>query len=59
MTRHPLRNKLTKEDWRRIQDVIDGKHDDATADEIDAAHDVYYDAIAGAEQTHFGITTLQ
>lgn len=56
---HPLRDTLTKEDWKRIQEVIDKKHDNATLEEIEAANDVFYDAIAGAEQTHLGVTTVQ
>jgi hypothetical protein len=59
MIMHPLRKKLNAQDWKRIQAVIDGEHDNATIDEMEAARDVYYDAIAGAEQTHVGITTLQ
>lgn len=61
MTEHPLRKSLKKEDWRRIQAVLDKELDesDATVEEIEAAHDVFYDAIAGAEQTHYGVTTLQ
>jgi hypothetical protein len=59
MTEHPLRADLEKSDWIRIQSVIEGESDDATADEIEAAHDVFYDAIAGQKQTHLGVTTLQ
>ena len=60
MMQHPLRKKLTKEDWKRIQDAIENDNvDDASWDEIEAAHDVFYDAIAGKTQTHLGVTTLQ
>ena len=59
MTEHPLRKTLSKKDWKRIQNAIDRVHDDATVDEIEAAHDVFYDAIAAKEQTHYGVTTLQ
>jgi|TARA_R110000782_G_scaffold9566_2_gene30676 histidine ammonia-lyase len=58
---HPLRDTLTKEDWKRIQEVIDNKLDItlATLEEINAANDVFYDAIAGSQQTHYGVTTFQ
>lgn len=57
---HPLRDKLTQEDWKRIQTAMDTQdYDNVTVDELDAAHDVFYDAIAGAQQTHFGVTTIQ
>jgi hypothetical protein len=61
MNQHPLRQSLKKKDWKRIQSVIDGELDDscATAEEFDAAHDVFFDAIAGSEQTHLGVLTLQ
>lgn len=60
-TQHPLRETLTKEDWQRIQEVIDRTipEHNATLEEIEAAHDVFYDAIAAQEQTHYGVTTLQ
>lgn len=59
LTQHPLRDTLTTEDWQRIQRVIDREHDDATTEELDAAHDVFYDAIAAQSQTHPGSTVLQ
>lgn len=61
MMTHPLREKLTKDDWVRIQKVWDKElpEDHATPEEIDAAHDVFYDAIAGHQQTHLGVLTLQ
>ena len=61
MKQHPLRVELKKEDWQRIQKVIDRELDDshATIDEINAAQDVFYDAIAGERQTHLGILILQ
>lgn len=58
-TQHPLRNSLSKKDWKRIQEVIDRKHSDATTEELEAANDVFYDAIAANAQTHYGVTTLQ
>lgn len=60
-TVHPLRNTLEREDWQRIQEVIDGKipEHNATLDEIEAAQDVFYDAIVAQQQTHYGVTTLQ
>lgn len=58
---HPLRTQLTQKDWQRIQQTLNGELDEtwATLEEIAAAHDVLYDAIAGRCQTHSGITTLQ
>ena len=57
---HPLRDTLTEEDWSRIQTAMDTDNlDNVTVDELDAAHDVFYDAIAGAQQTHLGVTTIQ
>lgn len=57
---HPLRDSLTKKDWQRIDAAIESKDYTAvTEDELDAANDVFYDAIAGAQQTHLGVTTLQ
>ena len=59
LTEHPLRKTLSKRDWKRIQAVIDREHDDATTEEILAAHDVFYDAVAAQTQTHLGSLTLQ
>tara|TARA_B110000503_G_C7134075_1_gene408065 strand:- start:65 stop:250 length:186 start_codon:yes stop_codon:yes gene_type:complete len=61
MKYHPLRNTFNKDDLIRLQDVIDKKtsEDHATIEELNAAHDIFYDAIAGSLQTHLGITTLQ
>jgi hypothetical protein len=60
MTKHPLRKRLTKSDWERINKAVDTEiHDNVSLEELDAAHDVYYDIIAGAEQTHAGVTTVQ
>ena len=58
---HPLRDVLTRKDWNRIQEVIDGNlpQDSATVDELDAASDLLYDAIVAKMQTHEGVTTLQ
>lgn len=61
MNQHPLRNSLEQADWKRIQSVMDGdlSDDNATADELEAAYDVLFDAVAGHEQTHLGVTILQ
>ena len=32
---------------------------DATIDELEAAHDVLFDAVAAHQQTHLGILSLQ
>jgi len=57
---HPLRSTLTDDDWTRIQTAIDKNLTHTVTDEeLDAAHDVLFDAIAGKLQTHLGITTLQ
>ena len=57
---HPLRDTLTKKDWQRIQDALDAnEYSKVTVDEIEAAHDLLYDAIAGEQQTHLGVTTVQ
>lgn len=56
---HPLRKKLNTEDWKRIQSAMESEDVDAVTDaEIDAAHDVLYDAIAAKIQTHVGILLL-
>lgn len=58
---HPLRKKLTMEDWERIDQVMQGSVDPsyATVEELDAAYDVLYDAVATEQQTHMGILSLQ
>ena len=58
---HPLRESLSDKDWRRIQKVLDKKipESQATLEEIEAAHDVFYDAVAAKLQTHLGSLTLQ
>jgi hypothetical protein len=56
---HPLRKSLTQEDWVRIQAAMKSDDVDAVTDEeIDAAHDVLYDAVAGKMQTHEGLLVL-
>jgi hypothetical protein len=56
---HPLRKTLTSEDWQRIQSAMESEDVDAVTDaEIDAAHDVLYDAVAAKIQTHEGILLL-
>lgn len=61
MNQHPLRETLKKKDWKRIEEVMNGNlgSEKATADELDAAHDILFDAVASYEQTHLGVTTLQ
>lgn len=60
MNQHPLRQNLKKKDWIRIQKAIDTRcYDSITKEEIDAANDVLYDAIAGQRQTHLGVIILQ
>jgi hypothetical protein len=59
MQRHPLRDTLKQEDWIRIHSALNGEHDNVSLEEIDAAQDVFYDMIAGRDQTHLGILTLQ
>lgn len=60
MNQHPLRDDLCREDWKRIQTAIDTRCYDAVSnEEVDAANDVFYDAIAGQKQTHLGVITLQ
>ena len=59
LTEHPLRKTLSKQDWKRIQGAIDRLHEDATLEEILAAHDVFYDAVAAQTQTHLGSLRLQ
>ena len=58
-TQHPLRDSLTKEDLVRIQGAIDGEHDDVTTDELEAAEDIFFDAVASRMQTHESILILQ
>lgn len=61
MVQHPLRDKLSKKDWKRIQAVIDRRAsiDMASLEEINAGHDVFFDGIAGMSQTHLGVYVLQ
>jgi len=57
---HPLRNTLTEADWARIQTAMDTNDvDSVTNEELDAAADLLFDAVAAKMQTHDGITTLQ
>lgn len=57
---HPLRDELTCEDIERIQAAIDDKdYDNLTPEELDAALDIFYDAIAAKLQTHEGSLVLQ
>ena len=60
LPRHPLRKTLTPEDWDRIQHAIDNDLPNEISDEeVEAAHDLLYDAIANKTQTHMGVITLQ
>lgn len=57
---HPLRNTLTDSDWERITLAVETADVHSVTDaELDAAHDVLFDAVAAKMQTHFGTTTLQ
>ena len=56
---HPLRKKLSKEDWKRIQIAMDAEDADSVTDEeVEAACDLLYDAIAAKSQTHEGVLIL-
>jgi len=60
LLRHPLRDTLTKKDLKRIQTALDNEDvHNITDEELDAVNDILYDAIAGQQQTHLGVTTLQ
>ena len=60
LLRHPLRNTLTKEDLERIHTALETEDvDNVTNEELDAVNDILYDVIAGEQQTHSGVTTLQ
>jgi len=60
LLRHPLRDKLTKQDLERIHNALETEDvDNVTDEELDAVNDILYDAIAGQKQTHLGVTTLQ
>jgi len=60
LLRHPLRDTLTQEDLERIHTALETEDvDNVTDEELDAVHDILYDAIAGKTQTHLGVTTLQ
>jgi hypothetical protein len=58
---HPLRKKLTNKDWGRIDRVMKEELDITLAsdEEIDAACDVLFDAIAAKKQTHLGVLSMQ
>jgi hypothetical protein len=60
MKKHPLRDKLSKGDWIRIQEVIENKipEHNASPEEIDAAADIFYDAVAGSTQIKLDLATL-
>ena len=49
---HPLREKLTVDDWNRIQEVLNGKHNNASMHELEAATDLFFDAMVTEKQTH-------
>lgn len=57
---HPLRNKLTDDDWERLDRIISKESDEvATVEELEAYADWLYDEIAGRKQTVYGSTVLQ
>ena len=57
---HPLRHKLSDEDWDRIQRVIvDRSPETVSNQELEAFNDYLYDVIASKKQTHYGTTVLQ
>lgn len=56
---HPLRKDLNKADWQRIQTAMGAEDADGVTDEeIEAACDLLYDAIAAKSQTHEGVLIL-
>ena len=60
LLRHPLRDTLTEEDLERIHNALETEDvHNITDEELDAVNDILYDAIAGQQQTHLGVTTLQ
>ena len=60
LLRHPLRDTLTKEDLERIHTALETEDvNNVTNEELDAVNDILYDHIAGQQQTHLGVTTLQ
>jgi len=57
---HPLRDTFTEEDLKRIQSALDNDDvENVSMEELDAVNDILYDTIAGAKQTHLGVTTIQ
>jgi hypothetical protein len=57
---HPLRLKLTDDDWDRLERVIVNKLDEhVSSEELEAYMDHLYDFIAMKKQTHYGTTVLQ
>jgi hypothetical protein len=62
MTEHPLRKKMTEEDWQRVNKYLQSSEPDdglVSCEEYEAANDVFFDAIAIMKQTHAGSYTLQ
>lgn len=62
MTEHPLRKKMKREDWQRIDESIQANEPDdglVTFEEYEAANDVFFDACAAEMQTHLGVYVLQ
>ena len=60
LLRHPLRDTLTEQDLERIHTALETEDvNNVTNEELDAVNDILYDAIAGEQQTHLGVTTLQ
>ena len=57
---HPLREKMTDDDWDRLDRIIVSKEEeDCTLEELAAFTDYLYDRIAARKQTHYGTTVLQ
>ena len=60
MKEHPLRSLLTEQDLERIHLALETEDVyNVTNEELDAVHDVLYDAIVAKLQTHPGVITLQ
>jgi hypothetical protein len=57
---HPYREKMSDDDWDRLERVIVDKSDEqVNTEELEAYNDYLYDFIAMKLQTHYGTTVLQ
>jgi len=57
---HPMRLKMTDDDWARLDRVMVKETDEyVTTEELEAYADWLYDEIAARKQTHYGTTILQ